>query len=715
MRHSLFSPSWYRVAGLKPRLRSHVDIHRHVYRGELWYVLQDHASGQFQRFTPAAYFLIGLMDGDRTVDEIWAAGKERLGEEGPTQEEMITLLSQLHAADVLQTDVPPDIFELSRRLEKKGKRKWLQKIRNPMAMSFSLFDPERFLIKLNPWVKVLFSWTAGAAWLAVVVVGMVLAAMHWPELTEDISDRILAPRNLVVMWFLFPFLKAFHELGHMFAVKKLGGEVHDVGIMLLVLTPIPYVDASSSLAFRSKWERALVGAAGLIVELFIASIALIVWVNAEPGVFRGFLYNIIIIAGVSSVFFNGNPLLRYDAYYILGDLLEIPNLGTRSTQYMGFLAQRYLFNIKEAEQPISTVGERRWFVAYGISSFLYRILIYVAIIQFIAGKFFIIGVLLALWALASMVVYPLVRALRFLFTSPKLGHQRSRAFAVSLVLVAGVLGLVLLLPVPLSTRAEGVLWLPDEAIVRAGTEGFVQVLKVSPGSRVKAGDELITCTDPLLLLNIKVFEAQLRELNVEYDTKEQTDLVQAQIIADEIKEVTSRLNDALSRLGMLSVKSQSEGVFLVPLAQDLPGRFVKRGEVLGYVMRKFRATARVAVMQSDVDLVRQKTRGVQVRLPESVLDEMPARLLREVPAATEQLPASVLGDVGGGRIAVDPRDTKGMTAFQKIFLFDIELPASFSPLNVGSRVYVRIDHGWEPLAWRWYRAVRNVLLRRFNV
>jgi len=715
MSDSLFSTSWYRVAGLKPRLRGHAEIHRHIYRGERWYVLQDHASGQFQRFNPAAYFLIGLMDGRRSVEEIWATAKERLGEDAPTQEEMINLLSQLHAADILQMDVPPDIRELSRRFEKKTQRKWKQKILNPLAMSFSLFDPEKLLIRLEPLARLVFSWPAAVLFLAVMATGVILAGLHWPELTQDVADRVLAPRNLVFMWLLFPFLKVFHELGHALAVKRFGGEVHDVGIMFLVLTPIPYVDASSSLAFRNKWERILVGAGGLMVELFMAAIALILWVNMGPGTLRGIIYNIILIAGVSSVFFNGNPLLRYDAYYILGDLLEIPNLGTRSVQYMGYLVQRFLLKIQDAEPPVSSRGERAWFVLYAVSSFIYRIFIYVAIIGFIAGKFFIIGILMAIWAVGSMLVFPLVKALRYLFSSPKLGHRRSRAIAISAGMLAVASAIVAFVPVPLCTRAEGVVWLPDEAIVRADTEGFIEQLKAVPGTRVKTGDVLVVCSDPLLNLKISVLEAQQRELQVEYDVKEQTDQVQAQITAEEIKQVSKELEVARFRLDLLTIRSKVDGVFFVPLSQDLPGRFVKRGEVIGYVLKGLAATARVAIFQSDIDLVRQKTRGVEVRLPEKIMETLPAKLLREVPAATEQLPSSVLGNMGGGAIAVDPRDTKGIKAFEKIFLFDIELPPTSAALNVGGRVYVRLHHGWEPLAGRWVRGIRGLLLRRFNV
>jgi putative peptide zinc metalloprotease protein len=187
-----------------------------------------------------------------------------------------------------------------------------------------------------------------------------------------------------------------------------------MGIMLLVLTPIPYVDASSASAFREKRKRVLVGGFGMIVELFVASLALFLWINAEPGTFRAILYNIVLIASVSTVLFNGNPLLRYDAYYILADLLEIPNLGTRGMQYMSYLLQRYLFGVPDLDPPLSTSGERFWFVTYTVASFIYRIFIYAAIILFIAGKFFVVGMLMAAWAVVTMIILPAGKSIKFL-------------------------------------------------------------------------------------------------------------------------------------------------------------------------------------------------------------------------------------------------------------------------------------------------------------
>jgi putative peptide zinc metalloprotease protein len=715
MTSSLFSPNWYRVAGLRPRLRSHAEIHRHHYRGELWYVLQDHASGRFQRFTPAAYQIIGLMDGKRTVQEIWDTVRARLGEEAPTQEEVVRLLSQLHAVDALQSDVVPDTSELLKRFEKQRFGKWKQNLRSPLFMRFPLIDPERFITRFQWLARPFFSWAGAILWLIVVAWAVFQVGVHWPELTENITDRILAPRNLLILWLTFPFIKAFHEFGHAFAVKVKGGEVHEMGIMLLVFTPIPYVDASDASAFRERRERVIVGAAGMIVEVFIAALALFIWINIEPGPIRSLAYNVIFIAGVSSLLFNGNPLLRYDAYYILTDLLEIPNLGPRGIRYVLYLIQRYLLGARDLEPPMATRGEHFWFVIYTISSFLYRMFIFTAIILFVATKFFFIGVLFACWGLTNLFIWPAVKGIRFLVTSPRLRRKRIKATMVTSVVLAGIVALFAFLPVPLSTTTEGVIWIPERSFVRAGTNGFVERLMADPGTRVRKGEPLIECSDPLLPAQIKVLESKLRELEAIYDNQRISDRVQMEITKEEIHGVQAQLDDARQRAWELTVRSAAEGTFVVPMPEDLPGRFVKRGELLGYVLNRSTITARVVVSQSDVDFVRQRTQGVEARFPQRIAESLPALLRREVPAATDQLPGRALSREGGGEIAIDPRDMMGVKAFQKVFLFDVELPTFEGLLKVGGRVHVRFDHGKEPLFWRLYRGVRQLFLKRFNL
>lgn len=715
MTDSLYSPSWYRVASLKPRLRGHVQIHRHHYRGELWYVLQDHLSGRLQRFTPMAYQLIGMMDGKRTVREIWEFACATLQADAPTQEEMIRILSQLHAADALQSDVVPDTAEMLKRFEKQRYKKWKQNLRSPLFMRFPLLDPERFLIRFQSLVRPFFSWWGLILWLAVVSAGVFLVGVHWSELTLNMTDRILSPGNLVVMWLTFPFLKAFHEFAHAFAVKITGGEVHEMGIMMLVFTPIPYVDASSASGFREKRKRVMVGAAGLMVEVFIAALAVFAWVNMEPGPVRSVAYNVIFIAGVSSLFFNGNPLLRYDAYYVLADLLEIPNLGTRGIRYMLYLIQRHLLGVKQAEPPLYSQGERFWFVSYTIASTIYRLFVYAAIILFVADKFFFIGVVFACIGVVNMFALPAYKAVKFLATSPMLARTRPRAVLAAGLIVALAAAAIGIVPVPLATLTEGVMWPPEKTFVRAGTDGFVERILAEPGKPVKRGDPLIECSDPLLPAQIRLLEAQKREMEAVYDTHVIKDKVKAEIAREEIEHIAAKLEDARERLADLTIHSDADGIFILPMADDLPSAFIRRGQLIGYVLNRSTVTARVVVSQADVDLVRQRTRQVSVRLPEQLSKILPAQLQREVPAATDQLPGMVLSQEGGGKIATDPREGFGNKAFQKIFLFDIALPSDEGMYHVGGRVHVRFDHGTEPIGFRWYRGLRQLFLKRFNV
>ena len=712
----LFSASWYRVAGLTPRLRSHAQIHRHRYRGQTWFILQDRSSERFHRFSPAGYFVIGLMDGRRTVQEIWDAAAARLGDDAPTQDEMIHLLSQLHAADVLQCEVPPDTVELLRRHEKQQRRKWQSQLLSLFAWRLPVLDPERFLVGALPAVRPLVGWPGAILWLLVVGPALVLAAVHWPDLTHGIMDRLLAQQNLAVLWILFPLLKILHEFGHAFAAKALGGEVHDMGITLLVLTPVPYVDASSSWAFRSKWQRIAVGAAGMAVELFVAAIALYVWLAAQPGAIRTVAYNAVLISGISTLFFNANPLVRFDGYYILADFLEIPNLRQRSNAFFGFLCERYLFGRREAEPPPATPGERAWFVGYGIAAAAYRVFIAVAILLFIAGQFLGIGLLVAALGALTWAVIPLAKAVAFLFANPRIRKVRARALAVSALIVAVVVWVLVFVPVPLRTRAEGIIWIPDEAFVRPATEGFVERVVARPGDRVRRGDVLFVCTDPVLSAKVRELEARLRELEARY--REQAigkDRVKAAILEEERRYVLETLANTRRRLSDLVIRAGADGTFVAPLAPDLPGRFVRKGEVLAHVVDLAKVTVRTMVGQDEIDLLHHRTQRIHVRLAERLAEPFAITLSRVVPGATEQLPSPALGSQGGGQIAVDPVDTKGVRAVQRYFQVDLEMPTPSGLLNVGGRAYVRFDHGREPLAFQWYRSLRQLFLARLNL
>ncbi len=710
----LYSPSWYRVAALRPRLRSHVRIHRHHYRGELWYVLEDMLSRRVSRFTPVTYFLIGLMDGKLSVQEIWDGASAKFGDDAPTQDEMIRLLGQLHSADVIQSEAMPDVLELLRRAHKGKRKTWLQNLLSPLSIRLPLFDPDRLLERWLPWVRPCFGGLGLLLWCAVVGLALASGASHWGELTDDLGSRILAPQNLLLMWLVFPVLKLLHEFGHAFATKVWGGEVHEMGVMLLVLMPVPYVDATSAATFPETWRRVLVGAAGMLVEVFVASLALLLWLSVEPGLVRAVLYNVILIAGVSTVVFNANPLLRFDGYYMLSDLIQVPNLRTRANQYLAQLVETRLFGVKRPDIEASA-SERRWFVFFAIASFFYRNFVTIAIALFIATQYFVVGVALAIWAVATAIALPIVKAIAFVVAHPRLRRRRLRAVLTSAGAVAACAALLFYLPVPLWTHAQGVIWVPDNALVRAGTDGFVREVVARPGSAVTQGTPLLLAIEPTLQPRIDVLQAQLELLQARAQAERMVDLVRWELTRQDIKATSAQLEHATRQAKELLITSPAQGTFVLSgAAADWPDRFVRKGQQLGYVVAPASATARVLVSQDDVDLVRSRTRQVAVKLVGRLGETFSARVLRETPAASNKLTNLAMSSIGGGNAPVDPRETKEPKTLVAWFEFELEMPSTHA-LVLGEHVYARFEHGDEALAWRLARTLRQLFMRQFAV
>jgi putative peptide zinc metalloprotease protein len=709
------SSSWYRVAALRPRLREHVSIHRHRYRGRSWYVLHDHATGRAHRLSTPTYMIVGGMDGTRTVDELWHETAARLGEEAPSQDQLIGLLAQLHSADLLQTEVTPDSAELLERAAKMDRSRWLGNLMNPLAMRMRFWHPDKFFERTAPGIRWLVGWRGSVLWVLVVVPAAVLALQHWQELSESASDRILASDNLLLIGLSFVVLKILHELGHGYAVKAFGGTVHEIGVMFLVFAPMPYVDASAASEFRSKWQRALVGAAGMIVEIFAAALALYVWLAVEPGIVRAVAFNALLVAGISTVLFNGNPLMRYDGYYILSDLLEIPNLAQRATRYWGYLVDSHIFRIEGAPEFVATPGERAWLLLYAPASFLYRILVVFAIALFVASEYLAIGMVIALWGLLANVAWPIGKALWQVFTSPRLQRNRARVVASTCGFVLVLSVLVFSIPAPFYTSTEGVVWLPESAMVRAGTSGFVRRLLAEPGRGVSVGDALIESDEPTLQTEIEILKARVDELETWLRAERFSDRSLAQITMTELGYARAELATTTGRVERLIARSRGVGIFTVINPQDLPGRFYKEGQLIGYVLPEGSRIVRATVGQDDIDVVRHRLRRVFVKLAERLDEKLPARIIREAPAGRDDLPSKALGAPGGGTLPVDPRDPQGIKTLQRVFQVDIELPGDATSAAVfGSRVYVRFEHSWEPIGQQIWRRARQLVLARLQ-
>jgi putative peptide zinc metalloprotease protein len=716
MASSLFSPDWYRVADLRPRLRSVAALHRRDMRGRVWHLAHDRQSGRFYRLSPAAYLMVCLLDGRRTLREAWEMVGRRHGADQPTQEDTILLLAQLHRADLLVAELPPDIAEIARRGSHQQRQAMLMRLRNPLALRLPLIDPDRILGRTLPLVRPLLSLPGLLAWLALVATGITLAVVHRAELTADVLDRVFSLHSLAQMLLVYPVVKGAHELGHAFACKRWGGAVHEMGVMLLVLFPVPYVDASAATAFPRIWQRALVGAAGMMVELALAAFAMMVWVEVTPGAIRAMAFDVMLIGGVSTVLFNGNPLLRFDGYYVLCDLIGQPNLAQRANRYGLYLIQRYGFGDESQQSPAETAGDRRWLLGYALASPAYRIVLTLGIALLLASRYLLVGALLGAWSVAGLLVWPLLKALIHVARSPLLSSRRSRAWLATAVLAGAPALLLFGVPLPYGTLASGVVQLPETAMLRARTDGIVVRVPATAGRTVRQGDPILELEEPALPAALAVLRAQYQELRLRQDAVLLTDQVSARLLGEQVREAEAAVALARSRQVEQTIRAPRDGMLVLPEADDLTGHFVHRGDLLGYVLATSDISVRVVVPQDSIDLVRRRTGFVGLRPAHAVFSPISGVVQRELPGAVRDIPSAALGLAAGGEIVTDPGDTSGLRVLERTFLIDVA-PDDMAARDVwiGERVLVRFDHGREPLGWRWLRGLRQLFLRRLDV
>jgi putative peptide zinc metalloprotease protein len=570
------------------------------------------------------------------------------------------------------------------------------------------------------------------AWLGLILVAGYFVMGRADELASK-ATGILNPQGLPLLYVALIIVKICHEFGHSFACKKFGrdtgsgGEVHILGIMFLVFTPLPYVDASSSLALKSKWHRAIVGAAGMMVEMGIAAIAAIVWATtgeSSPTVHSA-AFNVVFIGSVSTLIFNGNPLLRYDGYYILSDLLEIPNLAQRSKDYLYYLVKRYVWSVKQARNPAHTPGEKVWMVLYAISSTIYRVFISVVILLFITDAVPFLGAILAATAVIGWGLVPLGKFVHYLTSNGELMRVRPRAILTSLVVPAVLIALAATVAVSDPFYVEGVVRPNHLTDIHAGVDGFL-VKNLPSGAVVKRGPDnpvLVLLDNQVLRHQQQMNMADLAQFEARLGQARTDEPVAIKIRERQIRGVKDKIRRVEQQLADLEVRSPQAGQWISP--ELLQHAFVHRGQKLGVVATmddliiRSEATQDVAGILLDLPL----GTAVEVRIKGRPDQQFTGRITAELPAGQKQLPSQALSAAAGGPIAVVTSDRNGTTAAEGVFEIqvtpDADSLAKHQPdairLLPEQRVIIRFDTPAKPLleqGWRW---LSQLLQRRFHI
>lgn len=712
---SLQSESWHRIADQHLALRPDIRVRRQYFRGELWHVLEDPLTNQFFRLPSAAYQFVARLRPDRTVQQAWEECVRARPERAPSQEEALRLLAQLHQANLLQTDHPPDCARLFERMRQRRQRLWQSRLLSIMFARIPLLDPDRFLQRALPWVRwcfgplglILWGWSVGWA--------IKVAMDNAPELVRQ-TDRILAPDNLVLLYLGFALLKTAHEFGHAFLCRHFGGEVHTMGIMLMIFTPVPYVDATSAWRFRSRAQRLWVGAAGMLVELFIAAIMTFLWANTAPGTLHSLAFNMMFVASVSTVLFNANPLMRFDGYYLLSDLLDIPNLYTRANQQLGWLVERYAFGRRNAESPARSPREAVWLTLYGLCGHLYRFVIFAGILLFVGKRFLLLGVIMAAVCFVGWVVVPAVRALHYLVASPRLERCRVRAWVVTGA-TATVVGILLgVVPFPNHFRAPGIARAGHYSMVTSETAGWLTAVLVPPGQAVPAGQPLLRFENPELDLEYRLIEAQLEEtraLERRALHQQTSDLRPLAARRAALEQRRARLE---AERAALTVRAAHAGIWVAPEIQQSVGRWLPRGTVLGMLLDPQEFCFEAVVNQREAArLFADPLQRPEVRLRGQAGRTLTVTRQLIVPADQQRLPSPALGWRGGGEVPVVLEDPEGRRAAEPFFLVRAFLatPSSVTLLH-GRSGQIRYTLPPEPLLHQWARRLHQLLQREYG-
>ncbi|MFM1905087.1 MAG: hypothetical protein RLZZ440_2987 [Planctomycetota bacterium] len=511
-----FRSSTTRSIGL--RKRGDLDVTRQVYQGQAWFVVKDPISLHYFRFRPEEYALLEMLDGEASLERLKDDFEARFPPRRITVDELARFVATLHRSGLVIGDRPgqgPQLFE--RRRQRKWKE-WMAWLSNVMALRFRGIDPDWLLEKMNPWLGWIFSPAAILAGLAFAASALLLVLVNFETFRSKLPEfnQFFAAGNWLYLAIALGVTKVIHEFGHGLSCKYYGGECHEMGVMLLVFTPCLYCDVSDSWMLPNKWKRAAIGAAGMYVEVVMAAVATYLWWNSHPGVFNQLCLDVMFVSSVSTILFNANPLLRYDGYYILSDVLEIPNLRQKANSILGRIASHWCLGIKQPEDPFLPQRKLGWFALYAVASSLYGWFVSLSIFLFVWNVFKpyrleVLGQVLAGAALWGLVIRPMQGMIKFL----SVPGRRDEVKAVNLAATIAVAGLlaaaIALIPLPQRVWCPAELRPRGEETVYVSVAGRLEEILVKPDEEVSRGQKLAVLSSLELDLEIAELEGRMQQ------------------------------------------------------------------------------------------------------------------------------------------------------------------------------------------------------------
>jgi len=596
------------------KLRSDLKIIRQVHSGEIGYIVKDPVALKYYRFPEIAASIFNYLDGNHSHDEVAQLLSAEMGESFPGSE-IAGYVESLKKLGFIEQSASEKSLLLLERLRKNRQQKAEEAAngRDENYLRFPLLDPDSFY----NWIikRIWFIWTRGFLIFSVLIFSLAAAVIvaNWDTVHVGLlqlwafSDKGL--RDILMFIGAFLLVVILHENGHGLTCKRYGGEVHEVGFMLIYFMPAFYCNVSDAWTFDSKAAKLWVTFAGSFVELIICSIATFVWYLSAPGYFTHDLaFTFMLIAGLSSIAINMNPLIKLDGYFALVDYLEIPNLGEDAASYVTALASKYIFRVPVAI-PNYNRRMRRILFVYGALSFLYKVFITFVMLFFfyrIVSFFFpengIFIFPLVAFRLLKKRLRTAINGIRFLYQDKKEVLMKPKGLVVAITIVAVVLGFFVFLPLPYSHRATFVVEPVETIPVRAATEGFLARILVKEGDTVPGGALLAVMHDRNLEEKRDSLQSQIAVLDRSILAQSTQGAVAESLVAERRRALLGQqLADTETQLGRLNITAPDDGVVVTPKVEEKVGVMLKQGDQFCEIAKSGAIQARIRIDDWDLE------------------------------------------------------------------------------------------------------------------
>lgn len=726
------------------RIRGDITITPQKYEGRTFYVVKDPVSLRYYRFKEQEHFLIRLMDGKHTLDDAQKEFEARFRPDRLTLEDLEQFGQQLLKAGLVQNESPQAGKLLYEQRTKRVRSQLMQTFTNILYIKIPVFDPEKLLVRMLPYCRFIFTLWFLLLSVVVMLWALLLVGTHFETFRERLPsfhEFFFNFKTVIYLWIALGVVKVIHEFGHGLSCKTFGGEVHEMGFLLLCLSPAMYCNVSDAWTLPNKWHRIIISAAGIYVELMIAALATFVWWNTPGQPFINYMaLSLMFVCSVSTVMFNGNPLMRYDGYYVLADWLEIPNLREKANRYLQRLSMEYCLGIETQPEPYMDPLRRMLFLTYAIVSYLYRWFVTFVIIYFMATflkpyKLQVLSQVLAMFAVGSMVGWPVYRLLQNVYKRGRLPDMKFVNASISAAVLAALLLGFFLAPLPISRiRETGVVQLQPQASSRVPilVDGILHKIHVREGEQVRRGKILAEFKNQEVLAELEAAQTRyriqdeiIRALNAkipsakgkpELAQKLHNDLV---LSREEKNKAELEWQQWQEKADKLVLRAPCDGVAIgVPKRDEIGKRWEKdRSEAFCTIGDPDKLQVLLPISPDDQQLLRvdmlrasQEKRTLEVTIRVQGLGartwsgvvppaELPTAAAKEIPLA--------LSTKGGGPLAVKPgaESEKELVPQVQVYLVPVYFTDPDSVLVPGALAQVKIHCEYRSAAWWTWRAI----------